>query len=83
VGHAIAALMMGLFLAEVALRTGSLYVTIAAHVANNAFATLWPENDLRDGATGLLLGGSVLVLGVVLVIFAQRHPRRSWLTPPR
>lgn len=79
VGHALAALGMGLFLAEVLLRTGSLYATIAAHVANNALATLWPENDLRDGVTGLVFGASIVALGLVLIALAHRHPRRAWL----
>lgn len=79
-GHAVAASVMGLYLGVVTLRTGSVSLTIVAHVVNNTIATLAPElnssstDSLAEAVLGQALG--VAVAALMLWRLFVRHPPR-------
>jgi len=79
-GHALAASIMGLYLGVITLRTGSVSLTIVAHVVNNTIATLAPElnssstDSLAEAALGQALGVGVAAL--MLWRLFVRHPPR-------
>lgn len=80
-GHALAASIMGLYLGVITLRTGSVSLTIVAHVVNNTIATLAPElnssstDSLAEAALGQALG--VAVAALMLWRLFVRHPPRA------
>lgn len=85
-GHALAAGIMGLFMAYVLLRTGSILATIAAHVFNNTLATLVPEiNGSEATETWVIVVGMVgglAVGGLMMWVLAKRHPEPAWYVAP-
>ena len=87
-GHVIAASLMGGYLAFVVLRTGSLWVTIVAHVMNNALATLAPElngtgaTDRMESVIGLIAGVAVGALMVLVMVRRHPMPDRTPAPPP-
>ncbi len=84
-GHAIAASLMGLYLAFVVLRTGSILTVIIAHVCNNVIATIAPELN-GSGAEAwwviaLGMAGGIAVGALMMWRLAVRNPVVQWATP--
>lgn len=84
-GHMLAASLMGLYLAFVVMRTGSLLPVVVGHVANNALATLAPElNGTAGGDTAWTVGGLVggaLVGALMMWLIARRSAGRAGPSP--
>ena len=79
--HSTAAAVMGLFLGYCVLRTGSLWTSLAAHVVNNAVATIVPDlgpGDVQSQVILLLV--SLVVLAAVLMGLRRRPsaPAVQW-----
>lgn len=85
-GHVIAATIMGLYLAFVVLRTGSIITVVIAHVCNNVIATLAPELN-GSGAEetwviGVGMAGGVAVGALMMWRLARRNPVVQWARHP-
>lgn len=81
-GHAIAATIMGLYLAFVVLRTGSIFAVVIAHVCNNVIATLAPELN-GSGAEewwviAIGMAGGIVVGALMMWRLARRNPVVHW-----
>ncbi len=85
--HISAALLMGLLLGWIALRTGSLWPPVLCHLLNNAISLLTPALGGPDLPAVLnrghslwvvVLGGAALILGCVW-LFRATKPSSSWL----
>lgn len=82
--HVVAVLPLGLYLAWLGQRTGSVLVPITAHVANNAAAVLTVAffgDAARLGASGLgetltwMLVGWAIAAGAVAIVWRSTRPR--------
>lgn len=73
--HSAAAFLMGLFLAYCVTTLGSVWTTIAAHVVNNAVATLFPDLSPDSARARLVLG--LTGLGIFLLVLSRLARRAS------
>lgn len=65
------AFVLGLLLAHIVSKTGSLFTAIAAHMAANLVSVLWEETDWLDflNQTGIRQHGAAVISLVLMWIF--------------